>query len=125
MALAAFTVAVPAAAQTPDPEISPTTQLLCKDDTGEINPIPYVSLGTIMRKFEARYHFTLKVRQNPMMLIFSNYPDSPYSITYQAMPYKDQNGHAGIALLSAHIALENTEDDFKGTGMCYFTAFGK
>jgi len=125
-ALAGGLIATAASAQTPapDPVIDPTTQLFCKDDLGEINPIPYVSLGTIMRKFEARYHFILTARKDLSVLIFSN-TESPYSITYQSMPYKDQNGHAGIALLSAHIALENTEDDFKGTGMCYFTAFSK
>jgi hypothetical protein len=117
--------AAPASAQpAAAPVIDATTTLFCKDDTGEIKLVQYVSLGTVMRKFATRFDFKLSVQANPMVLTFSNPGDSPYFISYQAEPYRDDNGHSGIALLSAHLVLENTEETLNGTGMCFFTAFG-
>jgi hypothetical protein len=109
-----------AAAALPLPD--PTTMLLCKGDTGDIQPMPYISLGTVMRKYTMRYNFHLSVRANPMTLVFSNPAESEYFISFEAMPYRDDNGHSGIALLSGHISLENTDQIIKGTGMCYFAA---
>jgi hypothetical protein len=115
---ASVALAQPAAAPLPDP----TTTLLCKGDNGDITPMPYISLGTVMRKYAARYNFHLSVQDKPMALVFSNPAESPYFISFQAMPYHDDNGHSGIALLSGHIVLENTDQIVEGTGMCYFAA---
>jgi len=115
----------PARAQTAaTPVIDATTTLFCKDDKGEIQWEKYASLGTVMRKFATRFDFQLSVQANPMVLTFSNPSESPYFISYKAMPYHDDNGHSGIALLSAHVVLENTEQTLEGTNMCFFTAFG-
>ena len=114
----------PAGAQPAPAAIDATTTLFCKDDTGEIKLVPYVSLGTVMRKFATRFDFRLSVQASPMVLTFSNPGESPYFISYKAEPYRDDNGHSGIALLSAHLVLENTEQTLDGTGMCFFTAFG-
>ena len=59
------------------------------------------------------------------MLTFANPGETPFYIRYQADYYKDINGRPGVLLISAHVSLENTDDEFKGTGMCFFTAFGK
>jgi hypothetical protein len=111
---------VPPAAPLPLPD--PTTTLLCKGDNGDIQPMPYISLGTVMRKYAMRYNFHLSLQASPMTLIFSNPAESEYFISFEAMPYRDDNGHSGIALLSGHISLENTDQVIKGTGMCYFAA---
>jgi hypothetical protein len=115
---ASVALAQPAAAPLPDP----ATTLFCKGDNGDIQPMPYISLGTVMRKYAARYNFKLSVQARPMALVFSNPAESEYSISFEAMPYHDDNGHSGIALLSAHVVLENTDQVFQGTGMCYFAA---
>jgi len=113
---ASAAVAQPAAAPLPDP----TTTLFCENNNGDIQPMPYITLGTVMRKYQTRYNFHLSVQAKPMVLIFSNPAESEYFISFEAEPYHDDIGHSGIALLSAHIALENTDQVIKGTGMCYF-----
>jgi hypothetical protein len=106
------------------PVPDPATALFCEHSAGDIQPMPYVSLGTVMRKYQTRYHFNLSVQAKPMALVFSNPAESEYSITYEAIPYHDDNGHTGIALLSAHVVLENVDEVFRGIGLCYFTARG-
>jgi hypothetical protein len=117
-ASAALAQSAPATLPLPDP----TTTLLCKGDNGDITPIPYISLGTVMRKYMTRYNFMASLQAKPMALVFSNPAESPYFISFTAMPYRDDNGHAGIALLSAHIVLENTDQMIEGSGMCYFAS---
>jgi hypothetical protein len=102
------------------PPLDPTTTLFCKNDNGEIDVLQYASLGTAMRKFATRFNFKLTVQTNPMVLTFSNPAESPYFIAFKAMPYHDENGHSGIALLSAHASLENTDEEIQGQGMCFF-----
>jgi hypothetical protein len=123
---AALLATTPAPAQpSPAPAMDAATTLFCKDDTGEIQMVKYASLGTVMRRFAERFNFKLSVQGAPMVLTFSNPGETEFFISYQAMPYHDDNGHSGIALLSAHISLENTDEVIQGTGMCYFTAFGR
>ena len=127
-AVAAAILAAPASAQAPPPSlplITEATQLFCKDEQGDIKPIPYVTMGTVIRKFSERYHFNLTVQPKPLILMFANPGESAFYIRYQADYYKDINGRPGVVLNSAHVSLENTDDEFKGTGMCFFTAFGK
>lgn len=119
--------AAPAAAQAPAPlpVINDATPLFCRDEQGEIKPIPYVTMGTVVRKFAERYHFNLLVQPKPLVLMFANPGETEYYIRYQADYYKDIYGHQGVVLESAHVSLANTDNEFKGTGMCFFTAFGK
>ena len=120
-------MATPAAAQTAAPpvvQLDPATSLFCKNDRGDIEVMKFASLGSVMRKFKTRFNFALTVEPDPMVLVFSNPGESPYFIRIKSMPYKDDNGHQGIALLSLHLSLENTDQEIEGTGMCFFAAFG-
>jgi hypothetical protein len=118
---APIALAQPAPAATlPDP----ATTLFCENNDGDIQPMPYVTLGTVTRKYQTRYHFNLSVQAKPMALVFSNPAESEFYISYEAAPYHDDNGHTGIALLSAHVVLENVDEVFRGIGLCYFTARG-
>ncbi len=125
LAASAAGLARPAAAQPATAAaLDETTQLFCKDNTGEIQPLKYVSLGTVMRRYAARFMFTLSADQGLRALRFSN-TETPFFISYVTEPYRDDTGRAGLALLSMHLSLENFDEDIKGTDMCYFTQFGK
>ena len=79
-----------------------------------------------MRRYAERFHFDMTVEPGqPLKVVFSNAPESPYSITYQVEPYRDPAGRTGILLDTMHIFLENTDRDVDGVGMCYFTEYGK
>ncbi len=126
LAAAGLLAATPAAAQPAAPKVplDPATSLFCKNDRGDIEVMKFASLGSVIRKFKMRFDFSLSIEPDPMTLVFSNPAESPYFIRIKAMPYKDDNGHSGIALLSLHLSLENTDQEIEGTGMCFFAAFG-
>jgi len=125
LASAALGLAQPALAQPASPEaLDDATPLFCKDSTGEIQPMKYASLGTVVRRYAERFSFTLSIDRDLRAFRFSN-TQTPFFITYVTQPYRDDLGHAGVALLSMHMSLENFDEDIKGNDMCYFTQFGK
>jgi hypothetical protein len=115
-----------ARAQTAAPSINAKTQIFCRDNTGTPVLQTYADWGAVMRRYADRFHFDMRVEPGqPLKVVFSNTPESPYSITYWVEPYRDPAGRAGILLDSMHIFLENTDRDVEGVGMCYFTEYGK
>ena len=125
LAAAALGLAHPATAQPTSPEaLDDTTQLFCKDATGEIQPMKYASLGTVVRRYAERFSFTLSIDPGMKAMKFSN-ATTPFFISYVIQPYRDDAGHTGLALLSMHMSLENFDEELKGNDMCYFTQFGK
>ena len=125
--LLALGLAAPAPARTqtaPDVKIDATTSLFCKDDSGDIKPVNYASLGTLMRKYAERYNFKLIVERPPLVLDFANPDESPFFIRYTAEPYRDESGRTGVLLLSLHVSMQSVDRQTKGTSLCYFAAFG-
>jgi hypothetical protein len=124
-AVAALLGAGAAQAQ-PPPALGDDTLLFCKGDTGDIRPMTYANLGTVARRYAARFNFKLAVQPGPpLTLVFSSPAETPYSVTYQAQPYTDETGRKGVAILSMHLFLDNADRDVTGTPMCYFTEFGR
>jgi hypothetical protein len=104
--------------------IGNTTQLYCKDDTGEIVPMQYASLGSVIRRNQERFGFTMSINATQTEVRFSN-TDTDFFISYKTQPYRNLQGEVGLAFLSMHVALDNFDQDIAGTSMCYFTQFGK
>jgi hypothetical protein len=109
---------------TPLAVIGNTTQLYCKDDSGEIVPMQYASLGSVIRRNQERFQFTMSVNADQTEVRFSN-TDTEFFISYKTRPYRNLQGEVGLAFLSMHVALDNFDQDITGTSMCYFTQFGK
>ena len=110
----------------PDVPINAQTQIFCRDNTGTPVLQTYSNLGAVMRRWKERFHFDLSVQPgSPMKVVFSNPSETPYSITYQVEPYRDEAGRTGILLDSMHIFLDNADRDVEGVPMCYFTEYGK
>jgi hypothetical protein len=109
----------------PDVPINAQTQIFCRDNTGTPVLQTYSNLGGVMRRWNERFHFDMSVQPgSPLKVVFSN-TESPYSITYQVEPYRDEAGRTGILLDSMHIFLDNADRDVQGVPMCYFTEYGK
>ena len=123
--LAAALAAGAAHAQAP-PALDDNTLLFCKGDSGDIRPMTYANLGTVVRRYASRFSFNLTVQPGPpLTLVFSDPANTPYSVTYQAQPYTDDTGRKGVAVLSMHLFLDNADREVTGTPMCYFTEFGR
>lgn len=107
------------------PVLDDNTLLFCKGDSGEVRPMTYANLGTVTRRYASRFNFKLTVQGPPLVLVYSNPTEAPYSVTYQAQPYTDITGRKGVEITSMHLFLDNADRDVTGTPMCYFTEFGR
>ena len=103
-----------------DAPITDKTQIFCRDNTGTPVLQTYANWGAVMHRYADRFHFGMTVTVDPgqpLKVVFSNAPDSPYSISYVVEPYKDSAGRSGVLLDSMHIFLENADRDVDGVGM--------
>ncbi len=123
-ALALFAARSASAQGVAPPVLDNTTPLFCKNDSGDIQPMQYASLGTVVRRYQARFAFAMSADPALTQMRFSN-TETEFYISYKIEPYRDAQGRSGIAFLSMHVSLENADEDIDGTPMCYFTEFGK
>jgi hypothetical protein len=127
LAVLLLATASAAHAQAPaGPPIDAQTQLFCRDNSGTPVLQTYSNLGGVMRRWKERFKFDMSVRSGaPLLVVFSNPAETPYSIIYTVEAYRDPAGRNGILLDSMHIFLDNADRDVEGAAMCYFTEYGK
>jgi hypothetical protein len=125
-AVLAFTASVARAQSIADVPINDSTAIFCRDNTGTPVMQTYANLGGVMRRYQQRFQFGMSVQPgDPLKVVFSDPATTPYAITYDVQPYRDDAGRKGILLLSMHLYLDGTDRDVTGSAMCFFTEYGK
>jgi hypothetical protein len=127
---AAIALAAPAARADAIPSaeapINDNTVIFCRDSTGTPVAQTYANLGVVMRRYAQRFQFNMSIQPgSPLQVVFSDPAHTPYNITYSVQPWRDDAGRVGILLLKMHLFLDGTDRDVDGSGMCYFTEYGR
>ena len=129
LALAPLAAAPGAKAETPslaEVPINENTVIFCRDSTGTPVAQTYANLGAVMRRYAQRFQFNMSIQPGPpLQVVFSDPGSTPYNITYSVQPWRDDAGRVGILLLKMHLFLDGTDRDVDGSGMCYFTEYGR
>ncbi len=94
--------------------------LYCKDSTGVLQFMKYVSFATLQAGYERKWGFKLFVDADQTVLTFAPAEGDPHFIRYSINHYLGEAG-PGLGLLSMSVSMDNLHKTVEGTDMCVLT----